>query len=248
MMSTFLVEDEARRKNNFSRIRRAVKDNLAALDDTDVTRSSEAVDRPVHAPDSSSGEDLAGSLVDRKDMLSNGNTKQSESAERNGAIELSAMFAENPLRTSALPTSSSAKAGPRVTFLAESSAEVGNVGVDRIEELSAMFHENSLRTSALPTSSRTKAEPRATFLAESNAEVGKIDVGTTETVSAATAATSETTSGAGAVHAASTETVVVESASKSKWIKVATEAGEPYYYDQISGKASWEAPPGSSFV
>jgi hypothetical protein len=142
-MSTFLVEDELRRKNNCSRIRRAVIDNLVALDDTDVTRSSEA----VHAADSSSnGEGWADSLVDRKDTLSNRNAKQSESAERNGAIELSAMFAENPLRASALPTSSSAKAEPGVTFLAESSAEVGKIDVEPTESVSAAIEATSETT------------------------------------------------------------------------------------------------------
>jgi len=35
-----------------------------------------------------------------------------------------------------------------------------------------------------------------------------------------------------------------EAPAASKWMKVATEAGEPYYYDEISGTTSWDIPPG----
>lgn len=63
-------------------------------------------------------------------------------------------------------------------------------------------------------------------------------------VSATPAAPELAPEAAAAETAAPAEAAAVESPAESKWMKVATEDGEPYYYDEVSGTTSWEVPPG----
>jgi hypothetical protein len=188
MMSKFLEENEARMNENGDRIIEALEggDSLVVLDDTDL--SPEPANSANHYDETAIGRGTA----DEKETGTCETRMQSESGDSSGYSEV---------------------------------------------------FENPLRASALPASSRTKAEPRVTFLSEPSAEVGNVCVGSTKEVSAAV--TPEAAAdGAGASYVASTEIEVAESASESKWIKAATEAGEPYYYDQISGETCWKAPPG----